>query len=70
MSAFVAVAMKTVGCDDDFLALIMDFLDLPDFVKRNIPKNLIPYLRAIALDGYDTYKRRKMMIVGNTSKFK
>ncbi len=70
MSAFVAIAIKNFGCDGGVDDIIMEYLDLPDIVKQNIKQNLMPYLGAIELDGYEPYKMRKMMIVGNTGKFK
>ena len=66
MSAILAIAIKTIGMEMNDSSLVMDKIDLPDFVKENMKDNLIPYLRAIQLDGYETYKKRKMMIVGNT----
>ena len=68
MSAFLAVAIITLKCGQDVVGGIMEHLDLPENVKENLDTNLMPYLRAIQLDGYETYKKRKMMIIGNTSK--
>ena len=68
MSAFIAVAIITVEYENSIIDLIKDQLDLPDLVKQNLKTNLLPYLRAIQLDGYEKYKKRKLMIVGNTSK--
>lgn len=65
MSAFIAIAIKTLKCDASTSEQLMDHLDLPDFVKQNIDKNIIPYLKAVEIDGYESYKMRKMMIVGN-----
>ena len=70
MSRLIAVAIKNFGHGSRVFNIILEYLDLPDFVKQNIVKNIIPYLSAVELDGYDEYMIRKMMIIGNTSKFK
>ena len=57
-----------MGCKNEDAEKIEEYLDIPDFVKEDLSERLIPYLRAIQLDGYEKYKKRKLMIVGNTSK--
>ena len=69
MSVVLAVALVTTNDDKAKLDVLNDHLDIPDFVKQNLDKNLLPYLRAIQLDGYENYRKRKMMIVGNTGKY-
>ena len=68
MSAILASAIVTLEPEESIVDDIIEHMDLPEIVKENLDMNLIPYLRAIQLDGYETYKKRKMMIVGNTSK--
>ena len=70
MSAFIAAASKTVGRDVDVSNLTMEYMALPDFVTQNLEQNLIPYLWAIALEGYEPHKKPKLVIVGNTGRFK
>ena len=68
MSAVIALAILVVGCNETFETDIRRYLYLPEIVKDNLPRNLIPFLEAIELDGYEERKIRKMMIVGNTGK--
>ena len=70
MSVFLGIAIKSLGCEKEYTEKIASYLDIPDFVKNNLSDRFIPYLRAIQLDGYEKYKKRKLMIVGNTSKLK
>ena len=63
MSAILASAIVTLEPEESIVDDIIEHMDLPEIVKENLDMNLIPYLRAIQLDGYETYKKRKMMIV-------
>ena len=60
------MAMLIVGRDCHLSPTITSQLDLPDFIKRSLEQRLIPYIQAIKLYGYETNKRRKMFVVGNT----
>ena len=73
-SAMIAVAMvkdmlysqnKDVSGPGKHRA-ILERLDIPDTVKANLTVNLKPYLQAIEVSGYEKYKVRKLMLVGNT----
>ena len=39
---------------------------LPSSILKNIKKSLLPFLRAVALNGYQMNLKRKCFIVGNT----
>ena len=41
-------------------------LDLPKDIKDNMKYRLLEYLRALAIDGYEKRRKRKVFIVGNT----
>ena len=66
MSTIIAMGLVIVRPDDRLFATIASHLDLPDVIKGNLEERIIPYLQAIKLDGYDSKKKRKMFVIGNT----
>ena len=44
-------------------------LDLPENVKRNLKELLPTFLNAVQIDGYQTSKKMKAFVVGNTGRY-
>ena len=59
LSKYNTWIMKTLGCNKAIANNINEHLDLPEFVKLKMETNLIPYFRAIDVDGYETPKSEK-----------
>ena len=47
---------------------IISDLNLPPNVRSNLANDLLPYLKAITKSGYETNRRRKVFVIGNTGK--
>ena len=45
-----------------------DRLQLPANVRTNPTDDLLPYLKAVQVSGYESNKRRKVFVIGNTGK--
>ena len=74
MSAIIATAYgqrkyhDAIGAFDGILEQYSDALDLPSNVRTNLSDDLLPYLKAIQISGYESNKRRKVFVIGNTGK--
>ena len=68
-SALLAVASLMVDNDDTNINIDDYQHTLPSSILKNTKKSLLPFLRAVALNGYQTTLKRKCFIVGNTGIF-
>ena len=71
-SATIAVALAVLPLDtlppdfEDYRPAIVEELQIPANIKRNLRANIKPYLQDIELLGYEKKIVRKMMLVGNS----
>ena len=68
MSAMIAVALTIVDPADRLSTDIKPYLELTDIVKLNLGQGILQYLQAIKLHGYESKKKRKMFVIGNTGR--
>ena len=68
MSAIIATALVTMNPDTSHININVMQLELPENVKRNLKQTLRPYLEALSVQGYETKKRRKCFVIGNTGR--
>ena len=64
MSAIIGSAFIAVNPSD--LDITSVALELPTNIKTNMNEDLLPYLNAILISGYETNKTRKVFVMGNT----
>ena len=74
MSAIIATALvqrKHFSRDGKYDNLLESFdgkLDLPPNILSNLEEDLLPYLKAIQVNGYESKKHRRVFVIGNTGK--
>ena len=74
MSAIIAtafVARKQYSTNhkyDDVIKINDHLLHLPRNIRKNPMKDLLPYLKAVEESGYESNKRRRVFVIGNTGK--
>ena len=74
MSAIIAtafVARKQYSANpahDDVMKIKDHLLNLPPNIRKNPMKDLLPYLKAVEKSGYESNKRRRVFVIGNTGK--
>ena len=74
MSAIIAIAFvrrrlfSKGGEYDNLLDNLDEKLELPTNIISNLSDDLLPYLKAIQVNGYESNKRRKVFVMGNTGK--
>ena len=74
MSAILATAFvqrkydSSAANNDTISDLLDDRLQLPANIRTNPTDDLLPYLNAVQVSGYESNKRRKVFVIGNTGK--
>ena len=74
MSAIIATAFvqrkydSSAANNEKISDLVDDRLQLPANIRTNPTDDLLPYLNAVQVSGYESNKRRKVFIIGNTGK--
>ena len=64
MSAIIGASFNAINPPGLDISLFS--LELPTNIKTNINEDLLPYLNAIQMSGYETNKTRKVFAMGNT----
>ena len=68
-SAFVARKQYSNNHGHDDVMKIRDhLLHLPLNIRKNTMKDLLSYLKAVEKSGYESNKRRRVFVIGNTGK--
>ena len=68
-TAFAARKQHSNNSSYDAVMKITDhLLHLPLNIRKNPMKDLLPYLKAVEKSGYESNKRRRVFVIGNTGK--